>query len=81
MNKIYFKLGLSGGVLAGLLGLISRVGAFSYVDVDATSVSTTIAYISNLFADVQVFIWLAIGLPLGFWVIRKTIGLVSSRVR
>jgi len=37
------------------------------------------AYVGGLFTDLGPIIYLAIGLPLGFWVIRKVIGLVRVR--
>jgi hypothetical protein len=81
MRKFYFKLGAVGGVVAGLLGIASRAGAYNYIEVDATSTTAVLAYISGLFTDVSLFVWLAIGLPLGFWVIAKVIGLVRVRTR
>ena len=41
--------------------------------------SNTLAYVGQLFTDTSVIIYLAIGLPLGFWVIRKVIGLIRAR--
>ncbi|GAI43628.1 unnamed protein product [marine sediment metagenome] len=73
---------MAGGVIAGLLGLASKAGATSsYIEIDATSVDAVIAYVGNLFTDISPFIWLAIGLPLGFWVIAKTIALVRGRAK
>jgi len=42
-------------------------------------VSDTLAYVGDMFTDLSVVIVLAIGLPLAFWVIRKTISLVRAR--
>lgn len=81
MRKFYFKLGLAGGVVASLLGLAGQVRAYHYIEITSSSLASTTAYIGNLFSDVSVFVWLAIGLPLGFYVIHRTIGLVRGRAR
>ncbi|GAI09263.1 unnamed protein product [marine sediment metagenome] len=81
MKKLYLKLAGLGGVLAGLLGLAGKVGAYNLVEVNATSVDYVLAYVSELFTDLSVFVWLAIGIPLGFWVISKVIGLIRGRTR
>jgi len=47
--------------------------------IDADFVSSTTAYIGDLFTDLKVLIILVIGLPLAFWVIRRIIGLVKAR--
>jgi hypothetical protein len=41
--------------------------------------SNTLAYVGQLFTDTSTIIYLAIGLPLGFWVIRKVVGLIRAR--
>jgi HAMP domain-containing protein len=47
--------------------------------VDATFITNMTAYIGDLFTDLNLLIVLVIGLPLAFWVIRKTISLVRAR--
>lgn len=47
--------------------------------IDATFITGLLAYAGQLFTDLNVLILLAIGLPVGFWVIRKAIGLVRAR--
>ncbi len=47
--------------------------------VTAGDITGLLAYASGLFTDFNVLILLAIGLPLGFWVIKKVIGLVKAR--
>ena len=42
-------------------------------------VSNSLAYVGQLFTDLNLLIVLVIGLPLGFWVIRKVISLVRTR--
>lgn len=46
----------------------------------APDVTALLAYVGQLFTDVKLFVYLAIGLPVGFWVINRAIGLVTSRV-
>lgn len=46
-----------------------------------TAIASTTAYIGSLFTDLGVFIWLAIGIPLAFYVIRKVISMVAGRAR
>jgi len=38
-----------------------------------------LAYAGTLFTDLSLIVVLAVGLPLGFWVIRKVISLVRAR--
>jgi len=45
------------------------------------AIASTTAYIGDLFTSLSVFVWLAIGIPLGFYVIKKVISLVAGRVR
>jgi len=49
------------------------------ITVDAGFITATLAYVSGLFTDLNVLIVLIIGLPLGFWVVRKVIALVRVR--
>jgi len=43
--------------------------------------ASLLAYAGQLFTDLTPFIVLAIGLPVGFWVINKAIGLVRGRAK
>jgi hypothetical protein len=47
--------------------------------ITSSHISGILAYVGNLFSDLNVLVILAIGLPLGFWVIRKAISLVRAR--
>lgn len=47
--------------------------------VDAGFITASLAYVGQLFTDMTLLIYLAIGLPLGFWIIRKVISLVRAR--
>jgi len=42
-------------------------------------VNDALAYVGQLFTDLNLVIILVIGLPLGFWVVRKVISLVRAR--
>lgn len=42
-------------------------------------VDDSLAYVGQLFTDLNLLIILIIGLPLAFWVVRKTISLVRAR--
>lgn len=48
-------------------------------NVTSTDVTAALAYVGNIFDDAKLLIILAIGLPLGFWVIGKVIGIVRLR--
>ena len=43
------------------------------------ALASTTAYIGDLITDAGAFIWLAIGIPLGFYVVKKVIGLMPKR--
>lgn len=43
------------------------------------AVSSSIAYIGEIFTGVGPFVWVAIGVPLGFYVVKKVIGLLPKR--
>jgi len=47
--------------------------------IDAAFITGMLAYVGDLVTDLNLLILLIIGLPLGFWVIRKTISLVRAR--
>jgi hypothetical protein len=47
--------------------------------VTSSHISGILTYVGNLFTDLNVLVVLAIGLPLGFWVIRKAISLIRAR--
>jgi hypothetical protein len=44
-------------------------------------IATTTAYIGDLFTSAGALVWLAIGIPLAFYVVRKVISLVAARAR
>ena len=51
----------------------------TYITVPGSFPTDLLAYAGDLFTDLNAVVILAIGLPLGFWVIRKIISLVRAR--
>lgn len=51
----------------------------SILSFTSESLSAVLTYPAQIFTDLTLLIVLIIGLPLGFWVIRKTISLVRAR--
>lgn len=51
----------------------------AFITLPVEAVSSTIAYIGQIIDGVGVFIWLGIGVPLGFYVIKKVMGLLPKR--
>jgi len=51
----------------------------SILSFTSESLAATLVYPTTLFTDLKFYILLIIGLPLGFWVIRKVISLVRVR--
>lgn len=49
------------------------------IEVYTANITTILGYVQETWNDVNVLIWFAIGLPLGFWVVRKAISLVRAR--
>lgn len=50
-----------------------------FITIPSTFVADVSAFSTQLFTDLNLLIMLAIGLPLGFWIIRKVIALVRVR--
>jgi len=51
----------------------------TFFTLEAADITAMLAYIGNIFEDASLLLWVAIGLPLGFYVIRKVIGLIPKR--
>ncbi|GAH91651.1 unnamed protein product [marine sediment metagenome] len=51
----------------------------TYITIPAEFPTDLLAYAGELFTDLSLLIVLAVGLPMAFWVIRKTISLVRAR--
>jgi len=49
------------------------------ITLPADFIATTTAYVGGIFTDVSPLVFVAIGLPLAFWVIRSVIGLIRVR--
>jgi hypothetical protein len=47
----------------------------------SSTISDLTAYVGGLFGDLSPLWILAIALPLGFWVISKVIGIITSHTR
>lgn len=75
MKKI---LGILAGIGAAVLPA-TTLAAGTYINLPVNFIEDCMAYVSGLFTDLSLVVILAIGLPLGFWVIRKTITLVRAR--
>jgi len=53
--------------------------ATSILTFTSEGLAGTLAYTTEIFGDLKLLLLVIIGLPLGFWVIRKTISLVRAR--
>jgi hypothetical protein len=51
------------------------------ITVATSTAGDLLAYAGQLFTDLNSLIVLAIGLPVGFWVINKAIGVVRGRAK
>lgn len=49
--------------------------------VTSSDIAGVLTYAGDLFTDFNVLILVAIGLPVGFWIIRRVISLVMGRAR
>ncbi len=80
MSKFYLKVAGVVGVVAGAFGFATSAKATLFT-LPTSSVASTTAYIGDFFTDLAPFIYLAIGIPLAFYVIRKVISMVAGRAR
>jgi hypothetical protein len=55
------------------------LGAVNYLSLPEGFGASVLEYGSQLFTDLSLLIILAVGLPVGFWIIRKVISLVRVR--
>lgn len=51
------------------------------ITTDTSAVNSMLGYAGQLFTDMGVWIWVAIGIPVGFYIIRRVIGLVRGMGR
>lgn len=49
------------------------------ISVSQSDITGIMAYVGDLWTDLNLLIVLVIGLPIAFWVIRKVISLVRAR--
>mgnify|MGYP000070600105 CR=1 FL=1 len=70
-------------ILAGatLAGLVASTGVFAQAlfTLPADAITSTTAYIGDIVDSLGPFLWLAIGIPLGFYVIRRVKSLIVGR--
>jgi len=64
--------------LAGVVATATTTDG-GIITLPAGFLTAALAYIDRLFTDLYPVIAVAIGLPLGFWVIRKAVSLVRAR--
>lgn len=50
-----------------------------FFTLEAADITSVLAYTSSIFEDAQLLIFLALGLPVGFYVIKRMIALVPKR--
>lgn len=81
-RKNIFALALLTGVI-GVMSAPAMASATTTVfgadAVDADFMASIIAYIPTLFSELSLLIVLLIGLPIGFWAVRKIISFVRLR--
>jgi len=51
----------------------------TYITIDAGLPAAVLAYAGDMFTDLTLVVYLAVGLPMAFYVIRRVIGLVRAR--
>jgi hypothetical protein len=54
---------------------------FTYITLPGSFVADITAYGGQLFTDLSTVVILAIGLPVGFWIIGKVVGLARANFR
>ena len=57
--------------------MLLLVGTF--FTLEAADITAALAYVGNIFDDVKLLVLLAIGIPLGFMIIKRAIGLAPKR--
>lgn len=51
----------------------------TYITIDGGLPAAVLAYAGDLFTDLNLVIYLAVGLPMAFYIIRRIISLVRTR--
>ncbi|GAH91930.1 unnamed protein product [marine sediment metagenome] len=57
--------------------MLLLVGTF--FTLEAADITAALAYVGNVFDDVKLLVLLAIGIPLGFMIIKRAIGLAPKK--
>ena len=68
----------AGAAAVGLFGIVSSAFAAPLIDLPSTAVADLTGNASQILTDVWVLVALAIGVPLGFYLIRKVIALIPK---
>ena len=50
----------------------------TFFTLEAADITAALAYVGNIFSDAKLLILLAIGVPVGFYVIKRAIGLAPK---
>lgn len=65
--------------VVGLFSVAPAFAAANYIDLSSVSSTELLAFAGSIFTDLWVLVVIAIGLPLGFYVIRKVIAIIPKR--
>lgn len=79
-KNVNFKIKLVG-VSPNFIGCFKpeKLSMFALITLPVNFIATTTAYVGAIFTDVGPLVFLAMGLPLAFWVIRSVINLARVR--
>jgi hypothetical protein len=69
----------AGAVATGLLGAVSCFAAGEIITLPETAVADLTGAASQIMTDVWVLVAIAVGIPLGFYIIRKVVGLLPKK--
>ena len=72
-----FAIGASA-VVTGLFGLAASTFAAEIINLPLTAVADLTGNASQIMTDVWVLVALAIGIPMGFYILRKVIALIPK---
>ena len=66
-------------VAGSVVAVAPLTGFAAYITLPASTTDSLFAYAGGLFSDLWVLIAVAIGVPLGFYVIKKVIALIPKK--
>ena len=72
-----YAIGVSA-VATGLFGLVASTFAAEIINLPLTAVADLTGNASQIMSDVWVLVAVAIGIPMGFYIIRKVIALIPK---